>query len=34
MRTEGFTQRKLPDRRAFPVSTAMHWAFTFWLLAD
>jgi hypothetical protein len=24
---EGFTQRKLPDRWAFPVSTAMHWAY-------
>jgi len=25
--TEGFTQRKLPDKWAFPVSTAMHWAY-------
>jgi hypothetical protein len=24
---EGFTQRKLPDRWAWPVSTAMHWAY-------
>ena len=24
---EGFTQRKLPDRWAFPISTAMHWAY-------
>ena len=24
---EGFTQRKLSDRWAFPVSTAMHWAY-------
>jgi hypothetical protein len=24
---EGFTQRKLPDRLAWPVSTAMHWAY-------
>ena len=24
---EGFTQRKLPDRWAFPVSTAMHWGY-------
>ncbi|MGH3299569.1 MAG: hypothetical protein ACRDP7_48065, partial [Trebonia sp.] len=24
---EGFTQRKLSDRWAWPVSTAMHWAF-------
>jgi hypothetical protein len=24
---EGFTQRKLPDRLAWPVSTATHWAF-------
>ena len=24
---EGFTQRKLPDRWAFRVSTAMHWAY-------
>ena len=24
---EGFTQRKLPDRWAFPVSTVMHWAY-------
>jgi hypothetical protein len=24
---EGFTQRKLPDRYAWPVSTAMHWAY-------
>jgi len=24
---EGFTQRELPDRWAFPVSTAMHWSF-------
>jgi hypothetical protein len=24
---EGFTQRTLPDRWAFPVSTAMHWAY-------
>jgi hypothetical protein len=24
---EGFTQRRLPDRWAFPVSTAMHWAY-------
>jgi hypothetical protein len=24
---EGFTQRKLPDRSAWPVSTAMHWAY-------
>ena len=24
---EGFTQRTLPDRWAFPISTAMHWAY-------
>lgn len=24
---EGFTQRKLPDRWAFPISTGMHWAY-------
>ena len=24
---EGFTQRKLPDRWAFPISTVMHWAY-------
>jgi len=24
---EGFTHKKLPDRWAFPVSTAMHWAY-------
>jgi hypothetical protein len=24
---EGFTQRKLPDRSAWPVSTAAHWAY-------
>jgi hypothetical protein len=24
---EGFTQRKLPDRWAFPISTAMHWGY-------
>jgi hypothetical protein len=24
---EGFTQRKLSDRWAFPISTAMHWAY-------
>ena len=24
---EGFTQRKLPDRWAWPVSTAMHWSY-------
>ena len=24
---EGFTQRKLADRWAFPISTAMHWAY-------
>jgi hypothetical protein len=24
---EGFTQRKLPDRLAFPISTAMHWGY-------
>src|ERR1700685_1988665 len=24
---EGFTQRKLSDRWAFPVSTAMHWTY-------
>lgn len=24
---EGFTQRELPDRWAFPISTAMHWAY-------
>ena len=24
---EGFTQRKLPDRWAFPLSTAMHWGY-------
>lgn len=24
---EGFTQRKLPDRWAWPVSTAMHWGY-------
>ena len=24
---EGFTQKKLPDRLAFPISTAMHWAY-------
>ena len=24
---EGFTQRELPDRWAFPVSTIMHWAY-------
>jgi hypothetical protein len=24
---EGFTQRKLPDRWAFPISTAAHWAY-------
>ena len=24
---EGFTQRKLPDRLAWPISTAMHWAY-------
>jgi hypothetical protein len=24
---EGFTERKLPDRWAFPVSTTMHWAY-------
>jgi hypothetical protein len=24
---EGFTQRKLPDRLAWPVSTAMHWSY-------
>jgi hypothetical protein len=24
---EGFTQRKLPDRLAWPVSTAAHWAY-------
>jgi hypothetical protein len=24
---EGFTQHKLPDRWAWPVSTAMHWAY-------
>ena len=24
---EGFTQRKLPDSWAFPVSTAMHWGY-------
>ncbi len=24
---EGFTQRKLPDRSAWPISTAAHWAY-------
>ncbi|MGH3204239.1 MAG: hypothetical protein ACRDP5_19625 [Streptosporangiaceae bacterium] len=24
---EGFTERKLPDRYAFPISTAMHWGY-------
>src|SRR6202050_968288 len=24
---EGFTQRKLPDRWAWPISTAAHWAY-------
>ena len=24
---EGFTQRKLPDRAAWPISTATHWAY-------
>ena len=24
---EGFTQRKLPDRWAFPISTVMHWGY-------
>jgi hypothetical protein len=24
---EGFTRRKLPDRAAWPLSTAMHWAY-------
>jgi hypothetical protein len=24
---EGFTQRKLPDRLAWPISTAMHWGY-------
>jgi hypothetical protein len=24
---EGFTQRKLPERGAFPISTAMHWGY-------
>jgi hypothetical protein len=27
---EGFTQRELPDRWAWPVSTAMHWGYGSW----